>query len=317
MKKIISAFGGIVFACLLLTSCSNDELNIPEPSKGSLNLNMPEECKTVGIQHNEGLESAFIAIRKHYEQAKTRSNDTIHQLTKDQYFLIAKEGLKKFCKEKIGDYSIFDDEMTFEANVVTRSQGESENSKVLVFIEKIKRVLADEPKSSEQLVRKLNKINEEADQELSEIEATAVYAGTSTCYNSYVYWKENYMKWFLILNRPDLVERYSDEELNYFQLKNGKLIPPTYTRGWWDDAWSSVGETWDSTKKSVSDWWNYGGGKEVVGQDAGSAVEGAIGGAIAGSYGGGVGAVPGAIAGGIGAGAAGSIGAAISYWISK
>lgn len=81
------------------------------------------------------------------------------------------------------------------------------------------------------------------------------------------------MKWFIILNQPNLVKEFSDEELNCFMLNEGKLAAPTQTRGWWDDAWSSVGETWDSTKDYVSDWWNYGGG---IGVGVSSSISAAI-----------------------------------------
>jgi integrase len=52
------------------------------------------------------------------------------------------------------------------------------------------------------LLAKLNVLNIEAKENLSENDAMAVYAGTSTCYYSYLYWKENYMKWKIALNKP-------------------------------------------------------------------------------------------------------------------
>lgn len=327
MRKIIYAFCIIAFASLFVLGCSTDEyyggyseddleLSMSESTKGNLNLNMPEEYKMIGEKHNEGLESAFASIRSYYEQANTRSNDTFCNLTKDNFSMIAQEGLKKFCEENLGDYSALFRQMPYQIGITTRTQTGIENSRVATFVDKIKEVLENEPKNSEQLVEKLNKISKKASHELSGIELVAVYAGISTCYNSYIYWRENHMKWFLILNKPNLVNEFNDEELNCFVFKEGKFVAPAQTRGWWEDAWSGVGETWDSTTNYVSDWWNYGGGKEVVGADAGSAVEGAIGGAIAGGAVGGVGAGPGAIMGGVGTGAAGSIGAAIERWVA-
>lgn len=325
MRKIIYAFCVAIFASVFILSCSGDEffddhsktdLELGGSNLSVVNLNIPDQFKVVGKKHNEGLDAAFAAIQSHYKQVKTRSGDTLPQLSKDECFLIAEEGLKKFCAEKVENYS---DE--FYGHVCggmiskTRSQGETISPEVYAYVEKIKELLIDEPDSPAQLVRGLNDINESAAAELSEIEAAAVYSGTSTCYNSYMYWKENYMKWFVMLNYPDLAAEFDDEELNRFEFKNGKLVPPVQTRGWWDDAWSSVGETWDSTKDYVMDWWNNGGGKEVVGTDAGDAVVGAMEGALLGAYAQGWGAIPGAVVGGIGVGAAGSIGAAIQNWI--
>ena len=326
MRKIIHVFCVISFACIFALGCSNNEyydgyseenseLSMSESTKGNLNLKIPEEYKMIGEKHNEGLESAFASIRNYYEQSSTRSNDVLCNLTKDGFSMIAQKGLKKFCEENLGDYSDLFRQMPYQARTTTRSQTGFENSKIATFVDKIKEVLENEPKSSEQLVEKLNKISKKASRELPELEAVAVYAGISTCYNSYMYWKENHMKWFLILNQPNLVKEFSDEELNCFMLKEGKLIAPVQTRGWWDDAWSSVGETWDSTKNYVSDWWNYGGGKEVVGTDAGDAVQGAMEGALVGAYVEGWGAIPGAVVGGIGVGASSSISAAIQSWI--
>lgn len=70
----------------------------------------------------------------------------------------------------------------------------------------------------------MNKINEEATRKLSVTDAVAVYTGTNTRCNSYIYWKENFMKWILILNKPELVNKFSDEELNHFTIKNKRLL---------------------------------------------------------------------------------------------
>lgn len=310
MRRIIYVFCIIAFASLSILSCTSDEYD-DGCTQETPELNIPEKYKIIGERHNEGLEAAFTAIRNFYEQPKTKSNKT--KLTKDEYLTIAQKGLKNYCNEQFGEYPEL---ISHQTDIKTRAQSEIENPRMAAFINKIKDVLDNEPKNSTQLVAALNQINEEATRELSEIEATAVYAGTSTCYNSYMYWKENHMKWILILNKPNMVNKFSDEELNLFTIKNKKLMAPAQTRGgWWDDAWSSAGEAWDSTTDYVSDWWNEGGGKEVVADDAGSAVAGAIGGAIAGSSVGGVGSIPGAITGGVGAGAAGSISSAVEQWI--
>lgn len=322
MRKNIYAFCLAVFASVFILSCSGNELyddnSMTDLELGNSNLDIPDQFKIIGEKHNEGLDAAFAAIKSHYKLVKTRSGDTLTRLSKDEYLLIAEQGLKKFCAENVDNYSDeFYGHIRAEMMPKTRAQGETMSPKVYVFVEKMKELLADEPDSPDQLVKGLNEINKAAAVELSGTELEAVYAGTSTCYSSFIYWNENRMKWFMILNNPDLASQLDDEDLNHFAFKNGKLVPPTQTRSWWDDAWSSVGEGWDSTKDYVSDWWSNGGGKEVVSSDAGGAVAGAIGGAIGGSSLAGVGAGPGAIAGGISGGTYSSIDQAIQQWILR
>ena len=335
MRKIIYAFCITIFASLFVLSCSGDEFYDDNPLADSelggsnlstVNLDIPDQFKIIGEKHNEGLDAAFAAIKSHYKQVKTRSGDTLTRLSKSECLLIAEQGLKKFCTEKVDNYS---DELygqtRSEVMPRTRGQKETMTPKVSVLVEQMKKLLIDEPDSPAQLVRGLNDINKAATAELSEVEAIAIYAGTSTCYNSYMYWKENRMKWLIVLNNPELASEFDDEDLNHFILKKGKLVAPVQTRGWWNDTWGAVGETWDSTTDYVSDWWSNGGGKEVVIADAGSAVAGALNGAVvggtAGSVAGGVGAVPGAAAGAIAEGitdaAKGSIIAAVTVWSMK
>lgn len=331
MRKVIYAFCVIAFASIFVLSCSGDEfydanseenieLGTFDYAKGNQNLNIPSEYKVIGEKHNEGLEAAFMALRDHYGKALTRSieEDTLYRLSKDECLLIAQQGLNAYCINNVSDNPKIS-EFPCAVGIKTRAQGGTLNSNVEMFVEKIKSVLLDEPDSPALLVKALNEINKEATAKLTEVDAIAVYAGTSTCYNSYMYWKENHMKWFVMLNCPESLSEFSDEELNHFILKNGKLVAPIQTRGdgWWDKAWGGLGEVWDSTKDYVSDWWSNGGGKDVVGTDAGDAVAGAMEGALIGSYVEGWGAVPGAIVVGIGEGAAGSISSAIQHWIAN
>lgn len=316
MRKIFYLFCVAIFASVLAFSCSGDDL-YSDNSQEDIELNMPDQFKVIGEKHNEGLDAAFAALKSHYKQAKTRSSDTLRKLSKDECLLVAEQGLKKFCTKNVENYSDkFYSQIKTRMIVKTRAQREAMNPKVYAFAEKIKNLLANEPKTPAQLVKGLNDINKLAAVELSEIEAAAVYAGTSTCYNSYMYWKKNRMKWLILLNKPDLAIKFDDEELNCFGFKKGRLVPPFQTRGWWSDAWSSIGEGWNSTKDYVSDWWYHGGGREVVGADAGSAFVGAVGGALSGSSAGGVGALPGAVTGAIGGAAVGSISKGIDMWIS-
>lgn len=320
MRKIIYAFCLAVFASIFILSCSGNEFyddnSMTDLELGNSNLDIPDQFKIIGEKHNEGLDAAFGAIKSHYRQVKTRSGDTLTRLSKDECLLIAEQGMKKYCAEKVENYSDeFYGQVRSGVMPKTRAQGETMSPKLSAFVEEMKRVLINEPDSPDQLVKELNDINKAAAIELSGTELEVVYAGTSTCYSSYMYWRENRMKWLIVLNNPDLASKFGDEDLNHFVFKKGKLVPPIQTRSWWDDAWSSVGEGWDSTKEYVSDCWSNGGGKEVVASDAGGAVAGAIAGAIGGSTVAGIGAGPGAIAGGISGGTYDSIDQAIQQWI--
>lgn len=324
MKKYIYSFISTVLMSVLFIGCSSDNelyggvtgmeeetlVEVVEP------FNVPEKYQVIGEMHNQGLEAGFAAIRAHYaEQASTRTAeaDSVLKLSKEECLAIACAGLTDFASKNIEGYSEFVSQMFPEGTLQTRAASESAmNPQVAKYVERIEDVLADEPGNDELLIRELNAINNDAVKELSETDLIAVYAGTSTCYNSYLYWKENHKKWILMLNRPELLAEFTDEQLNSFIVKNGELVPPVQTKGWWEDAWNSVSEAWDSTTDYVSDWWNNG-GKEVVTSDAGGAAAGAIEGAIFGSTAGGAGAVPGAVTGAITGGAKESIIEAIKY----
>ena len=305
---------GIIVLSLFLFGCqkSFEDINISDINNNR--LLMPDECEKIGIIHNEGLEAYFEDIREIYA-VKTKSGEPIAKLSKSRLLALAEKSVGEFCSTNIDGYT---SESFSKFNYsATRSASNGQSDVILPYLQKIKIALKKTPASPDELLYKLNIINEEARLNLSEIDAIAVYAGTSTCYNSYIYWKKNYIKWYIAFNKPSLLAEYSDAEMNEFKVIDGEIVKPTkkQTRGWWDDAWSSVGETWDGVSDSTSDWWNHGGGKQVVGADAGGAVAGAMGGAIAGSAAGGVGAGPGAIAGGLGGGVYESIDTAISEWI--
>lgn len=312
MRKIICAFCVIAFTSLFLLNCSSDEY-CDEYSEDDLELSIPEQYKIIGGKHNEGLEFAFEAIKSHYISVSTRnSSSKISVMYKEDLLALGKQAAIEFSVKNTSDVpeGFCAEIINKSEKIATRSIDSSVSPEVEAYIKMIDDALKNEPKSPNNLLAKLNRINEHASLNLSEQDAIAVYAGTATCYNSYIYWKENFMKWVIAIKFPELLAQYSDDELNTFQFIDGKLMAPKVaTRGWWDDAWSSVGETWDSVCNTATDWWNNGGGKEVVGADAGGAVVGAMDGA----WGGG----PGAVAGGISGACYGSIGAAIAEWISK
>lgn len=298
MKKFFYSILSIALICASISCSSNDYMadnmgeteNAEKAEKAEIiteTLNIPEQYTVIGEMHNKGVEAGFKVLREYYEkQANTRSaqKDSVIKLSKEECLKIACDGLTDFASKNLDNYSEIMSQISSAKNGYTRAANEiSMSSQVAKYVERINKVLADEPENVESLIKGLNAINNDAAKELSEAELIAVYAGTSTCYKSFLYWKENYKKWILLLNNPELLENFTDEQLNKFTVKNGKLVSPVQTRGWWDDAWSSISETWDGTTDYVSDWWNNGGGKEVVAADAGDAVVGAVGGAMAGA----------------------------------
>lgn len=316
MKTNFKVLYGALFMGAFLFSCSSSDDYTDRGLKKNQDtvLNMPDQYKVIGEKHNEGLNYAFDELRIHYEQSQTRSNGKIRKLSKNACLNLMEKACQQYCVENVDGYTNAYKAQTI-SSVKTRSEALSIMSpEIAVFVDKIKNALKNDPKTSEQLLVRLNAINEEAASTLSETDLAAVYAGTSTCYYSYIYWKENHMKWRLAVTNPKLLSHYTDEQLNAFVIKNGKLTLPSLTRGFWGDAWNGVTETWDSVTDSVSDWWDNG-GEDVVGADASGAVIGAISGGTVGSVGAGVGAVPGAIVGGISGGASSSAGEIIEQLI--
>lgn len=304
MKKLIYALCITLFSGMCMLGCSNDNFAEGIPEQSAKNLEMPEKYKIIGKRHNEGLAVAFSSLRKYYE-VQTRAGGEVHKLSKEECMILMEGALRNYCVSK-GYNNIELPSLSLSENIKTRSTIEL-RSDVKVLVDKMMTEILEKERTPKQMVDMLNDINKEAAISLSEEDAIAVYAGTSTCYYSYLYWKENHMKWIIALNKPELLTKYNDKVLNSFNIHKGELVLSSSidTRGWWDDAWGAIGETWDSGSEAVSNWWNYGGGKEVVAEDG----YGAVGGAVGGSVGG----LPGAAAGAVSGGCAASIVEAIKH----
>ncbi|WP_298650147.1 hypothetical protein [uncultured Proteiniphilum sp.] len=167
---------------------------------------------------------------------------------------------------------------TLKNNIPLKSSGTvTNNAAVQQLLNEITSVLGNEFKENElpRLKMQLDIINQKAAKTLSETDAAVIYCTTSTGYHSYQYWMNNHIKWYFALNYPEILEQYSNEELNQLQLKNGKIK----TKGWWDDVWSTAESWWNSASSAIKNWWNNG-GREVVAADAGGATGGAMGGAV-------------------------------------
>ena len=48
-------------------------------------------------------------------------------------------------------------------------------------------------------------------------------------------------------------------------------------KGWWEDTWNSIGETWDDICDTVTEEWEESGLEDIVLADAGEATVGARG----------------------------------------
>lgn len=317
MKRLFYATGatlivgiGLFFACTM-----NEDLG--EKKTQVENLMMPKEYAEIGEKHNEGLEAAFNEFRKYY-QVQKRSGQATRKLSQDECLAVMGKGLDRYLRKEGYEPDAVQTRTLVSENttMAKKDYASALTPEVKPFMDKIKKALDDKDLNAEKLLAKLNAINIEAQSTLSETDLIAVYAGTSTCYHSYLYWKENYKKWIIGMNQPELLSVYDDQTLNAFTVKNGQFIPPSMKRNWWDDAWSSVGETWDDISDTVSDWWEEGGGKEVVAADAGGAAVGVIEGALAGTITG-PGAVGTAIVGAAKTGGSASIGACITEMITK
>jgi hypothetical protein len=317
-KRIFKAMWLSVMAVAVVTvsSCSSDSDFFGQDGMEENTLLMPDEFKEIGVKHNEGLEASFLSLRQYY-QIKTRSVDNHIPLSQKQYIDIMNKGFMQFCYDEGFDTITIVSLINNKNNIATKGV-HTDNSQASMYINRIKKILSKDIKSEEYLLAKLNVLNIEAKENLSENDAMAVYAGTSTCYYSYLYWKENYMKWKIALNKPELLLQYDDKTLNAFTIRDNNFVYPIKTKSWWESAWAPIGETWDNIRGAVSKWWNEEGGKEVVGTDAGDAVAGALAGAmVGGSFTAGAGTSVGAIMGGVSAGCAGSISEAVNLWITK
>ena len=116
------------------------------------------------------------------------------------------------------------------------------------------------------------------------------------------------------MRQPELMALYDDQKLNAFTIKNGKLIPPSMKKGWWEATWNSIGETWDDICDTVTEEWEESGLEDIVLADAGEATVGAIEGAMIGKQGGARATTIGAIMGGLASGARGSISEGVQQW---
>lgn len=284
MRKFYNFILFSVALCFSLISCSKSNVD-GDVTQVDIMLDLPEEFLQVGMKHNEGVDYAYQGIRDYFSGTKTQ---TSHDMSKDELLEIALSALEEYCGN-----SLFVTKTTGDAGDTLTLDSEIE-----IYFERIKSFFNENSEiTSTELINELNTVNRMASLQLSDtLKKAAVFSGTATCYSSYNYWKENHKKWIIALNYPELLDEYTDEELNALELgEEGFIFPET----------KGIGELWQKVKATVKDWWNNG-GKEIVFADG----EGAAIGAMTGAMVGGAGAGPGAAAGG----ASASISEAIDQW---
>ncbi|MDL2257157.1 hypothetical protein LJC06_03010 [Bacteroidales bacterium OttesenSCG-928-I14] len=302
MKKSILSLSVLLLLLLgafMYQSCNNEEqINEPNDHLSSLS----EKYNIVGIKHNEALEYFYKNLREVHrtEFSKKSGRDTKNL----DYANLIETSMENFMKDN--GCSMLDNTM--------RLMSDDINPAVLNLQEDINQAINQEfnNKNLSTFKKELDNINAEATNTLTEDDAIAIYAGTSTALNSYLYWSENSIKWYLVLNYPEITNEYTEEQLDEIAnllSEEGESEPPAYIGKWLKDKWGQA-------KDYAVNWWNNG-GQELVAADAGGAIEGAIGGAIGGAITGGTatagpgaipGAITGAIYGGISAGAFASLG---------
>ncbi|MDR1339737.1 MAG: hypothetical protein LBK58_06780 [Prevotellaceae bacterium] len=304
-------------AFLCLQGCTEFE----EEFDSSTAKNIFESYSQIGVKHNEGLEGFFNDV-KNLHTVRIKSGNKVN-LNKTDYQSLAKQSVIDFCakNENFNTSAQLCEESLNNAwkKPLTKSNDAIlRNSDIKELLEELETVIAKGggDKNLTDFQRDLEVINQKAKNSLSETDAVAIYAATSTAFSSYQYWKENHVKWMVALNCPELLALYSDDELNRFSIKNGNLVAPGTVRlkSWWDDAWGAVGEAWDTGSAFMTSWWDNG-GSDVVGADAGGAAWGAMAGAMAGLTTAGTLSGPAAIAGGITGGCGASIQETIEQWI--
>lgn len=273
-----------VALCFSLISCSKGNVE-EDVTSADFMLDLPEEFLQVGVKHNEGVDYAYQGIKDYFSGTKTQ---TLQDISKDELLEIALSTLEDYC----GNPPFFTKAAEASGDTPTL------DSEIEIYFERLKSFFNENPEiTSAELIDELNVINVMASAQLSDtLKKAAVFSGTATCYSSYNYWKENHKKWIIALNYPELLNEYTDEELNALKLgEDGFIFPET----------KGIGDLWQNVKDTVKDWWNNG-GKEIVYADGRGAAIGAMTGAAVG----GIGAGPGAVS--LGAGA--SISEVIDQW---
>ena len=259
----------LVTNLMIIHSCSN-EPDVPAP------LDIPEEFNEVGKLHNEGLEFVFERIK---EQAiESVNNPSVKRLSAKDNDIndFVKQSILDFCKQNeklqknmdVCEY-VIDRPLSSKISLKSATSEEIEylddieiNPALQKLLNEVYAVLSKEFKANEfsQLKTQLDAINKKAAATISETEAAVVYCATSTGYNSYQYWMDNYKKWYFALNFPEILEQYNNADLNQLEVKRGNIVK----MGFLDDLWNNVENWWHTNTSAFANWWNTHGITEIV-----------------------------------------------------
>jgi hypothetical protein len=237
-------------------------------------LDIPKEYTEVGILHNEGLEYAFEELKMAAIEYTKKPQLKGHFFLEDREEF-AKQVTLKFCeknKKLKSDFDLCKNAIEGNKNkILLKSDVTINNPVIQQLLDEIKIAAREIVNKNDMSIFKahLDMINRKAANTLSEQDAVAVYCATSTAYASYQYWLKNYRKWYFAVHYPEILEQYSNDELNQLVVKNGHIK----TKGLWDDLWGAVEDWWSSTTQSVIDWWNDG-GEDIFVSDLMGAYEG-------------------------------------------
>lgn len=284
---------------ILSQSCNKTDLGNTIPSN-DVQLEMPEEFLKIGELHNQAVEYVFQSLIDYYEETELKSANT-------QVYRMTKQELLDFGRIKVNEFLIAEglicekelNRMSFSAP----SMNDEDISEELEFyFNNIRDILAEEPTDLTAFATKLNLVNRKAESELPTTQQVqSVYAGTSTAYSSYIYWKANHKKWIIALNYPEVLDQYTDEELNRLEFGEDDFFLPddNMTKSWLKDKWEKV-------KTAVTDWWNNG-GRDVIEADGAYGAAGAMVGSVMPG--------PGTVAGAVGTGGTASIAECIKQFL--
>ncbi len=232
----------------------------------SYKLNIPEEYNEVGKLHNEGLDYVFQAIRSSHIENTNTSNLQTKSANIDYNEIVTKATLN-FCKTNkalkesfaVCEVSVVNAQEQLKSIQLKSSEGVTNfSSEQRELLDEIKEALKIEYSNQnlKKLKEDLNQINLKASQYLTETEAAAIYCATSTAYCTYQYWHKNYKKWYFALHYPEILQQYTDAQLNNLSVKSEKILTRS---GWWSNVWNSVEDWWVGTTDAVDQWWdNYG-----------------------------------------------------------
>lgn len=282
MRKLISLgglFATIVASAVIVFSCAIDPFDYEPEAPFSIELSgIPAEFAMIGTEHNNGLEYAFQAIREEY-RVKTRSGSK-EKLTKEELRKLNERSVLNFAKENryFGtDRAFCEEALSVKRDISLKTRAETGGTDFSPEFQRLYEKLTNSVRNSKgdglkKLKKEIEAMVVEAQGSLDERELVAFYAGASTALASTAYWVENYQKWQLAMNHPELLSVYSDAQLNDLKFKNRQLISAgsPATRGLWDDFKNWASETWDS----VGEWWNNG-GDTIVLEDVFGAASGA------------------------------------------